>query len=535
MTGLSSAALTESEKQETPTHFTEDAVHTPPDDLILANLPKSDLGNARRLLMRMGDGLRFVPRLGWRSWDGQKWASDDEGESGAQRAAHDTADAIYAEVEAIDAKGKYETEEPKDFEKRLALHRRWAADSGNAGRTRAMLAQLENYVRLPRDQWDKDELTLNVRNGTLKFTKTEDGMDTVLHKHCRSDFCTQIAGCDYDKDAKAPMWDKHLELCIPDPERRAYFQRFMGYCLTGFVSEQMFLIMQGGGADGKSTTINALAHMMGGYSMQVDIKSFIQNDFRGGADASPDIARLAGPARFVSLSEPKRGAKLDESAIKTMTGGDKITARKLRQDIFEFFPVYKMAMPCNPLPIITSSDHGTWRRIKLMEWVHRISDADKDWDIDAKLRAEAPGILNWAIEGLSDWLHERLNEPMCIRRAVQTYKGESDPITLWMEERCEVGHKAGREELSVLYDDYEAWSEKNSLNAIPSRAFSANLTTRQMKSDRQGGKTFKVGISFKDGVTPEISLKKNSLQQPIDDGEDPGDLQDTPPPEAYDE
>ncbi len=471
---------------------------TPVDEWELANLPRSDLGNAQRLQIRFGENLRYVPEQGWHAWDGKRWAGGAEGEAGAMRYAHAVAEAALAEVEAILERGKFETEEPKDFDRRVAAARKWAVDSGNSIRTRAMLAQAANYLRRDRTGFDEDPLKLNCQNGTLVFEKTADGVNPVLRAHTRSDYLTALAGCDYDPAADAPVWRAHLEMCVPDAEKRDYFQRFCGYCLTGLISETMFLILQGGGSDGKSTTINALLRMMGEYAMSVDIKSFIQNDFRGGADASPDIARLAGPVRMVGLSEPKRGSKLDDAAIKTMTGGDRIVARHLRQGIFEFIPVYKMMLPCNPLPIITSSDHGIWRRVKLMEWTHRIEDAEKDREIDRKLKAEASGILNWAIEGLADYLHEYLAEPDCIRQAVKMYRAESDPITMWVDERCDLG-RGYRERLADLYKDYSDWSEDNNLNAIPNRAFGANLTAQNYKSVRIGGQTFKNGIRLEPG------------------------------------
>ena len=510
--------------------ITEERARAPLSDLDLSYLDKSDLGNAQRLKERFGDNLKFVPRLGWRAWVGTHWAVDEDGLAAAARAAHETAFHIADEVQALLEGGKGEAESPEDFDKRVNALRKFKVESGNSGRTKAMLAQAQHYMHWGREMWDKDPLTLNCRNGTLKFEKTDAGVRANLMPHSRADYCTAMTGCDYDASARAPLWDKHLKARLPDPDKRAFFQRFIGYSLTGFTSEQAFVIMQGGGRDGKSTSINAIDHMMGGYAMNANIKSFLSNDYGGGADASPDIARLAGPARFVHLSEPKKAAKLDEAAVKTLTGGDKITARKLREDFFEFYPSFKMVLPCNPLPIITSADYGTWRRILLLEWTERIADAEDDKHFTDKLKTEASGILNWAIEGLGDWMHEELTPPRAVVSAVRRYKGDSDPIGEWMDERCDLGAHLPKILQKDLYEDYVVWADENDYFKPFARSFGNNLTSKQIKSVRQSGMSWRLGIGFKPGIRPRRIGEKADADV---DKADPG--QPVPPVSAYED
>ena len=507
--------------------ITEEPVRAPLSDLELSYLDKSDLGNAQRLMERYGETLKYVPRLGWRAWVGTHWAVDDSGLAAAARAAHDTAAAIGLEVDAMIDQGKRETEEPVDFDKRVGALRKFKVESGNSGRTKAMLSQAQHYLHRDRELWDEDPLTLNCRNGTLKFEKSDDGVRAVLHSHNRADYCTAMTGCDYDPDARAPLWEQHLRDRLPDPDKRAFFQRWVGYSLTGFTSEQAFVIMQGGGRDGKSTSINVIDHMLGDYAMNASIKSFLVNDFGGGADASPDIARLAGPVRFLHVSEPRKSAKLDESAVKTMSGGDKVTARKLREDFFEFFPTFKMVLPCNPLPIITSSDFATWRRILLLEWTHRVPEDEDDKHFTQKLKAEASGILNWAIEGLGDYLHEELAPPRPVLQAVRRYKGDSDPIGEWLEERCELS--AGLPDIlqKDLYEDYVVWAEENDYFKPYPRTFGNNLNSKQIRGVRKSGMSWRVGIRFKPGITPrrigDKEADPSAAEQPV------------PPVEAYED
>ena len=510
--------------------ISEEAVHSRPDDYTLSLLPKSDLGNARRMIARFGDALRYVPRQGWRAWNGRYWDCDDEGEAGARIAAHATADMIRDEVDAIIKKGAHEGEKPEDFDKRIAVHRKWGADSGNAGRSRAMLEQASSLMRRERDLWDEDPLLINCQNVTIKFKENSGVHEAVAFPHNKDDYCTRITRVDYNADAKAPLFTEMLARSMPNDQKRLFLQRYFGYSITGMVEEQKLLFMQGKGADGKSTTINAVAHALGGYSMSASIKSFLQNDFRSGGDASPDIARLAGPARFVPVSEPKKGDRLDDAAIKTMTGGDKMTARKLRQDLIEFFPVFKMCVPCNVLPVITSSDYGTWRRMLLLEWTESMPESEQDIHLGRKLRDEGEGVLAWLVQGTCDYLHERLSVPDSVKVAVEGWRGSADPAGMWLSERFETGLSMGPLTMSEMYRDYCGWCEANSLKPQSSIWLGRMLDSNQIHKDRTGGITTRKDIQFKAHIVP-YGMK--GADEPPEQEE--GDAPPVPPVAAYED
>ncbi|EDO0402209.1 DNA primase, partial [Listeria monocytogenes] len=95
------------------------------------------------------------------------------------------------------------------------------------------------------------------------------------------------------------------------------------------------------------------------------------------SNANSDIARLHG-ARFVTTTEPNEGVRLDEGLVKQLTGGDKVTARHLYKDEFEFTPEFKIWMATNHKPIIRGRDDGIWRRLHLVPFTVKIPDEKVD-------------------------------------------------------------------------------------------------------------------------------------------------------------
>jgi len=180
----------------------------------------------------------------------------------------------------------------------------------------------------------------------------------------------------------------------------AFLQRATGYSLTGETSEQCLFILHGSGANGKSTFVETIHALLGDYGQKTETKSFMQRQSEG---VRNDLARLKG-ARFASAVEIGRGQKLDEALIEEATGGDRIAARFLFKELFEFQPQFKLFLACNHKPEIRGTDEGIWRRVKLVPFDVTIPPKERDKRLLVKLRAELPGILNWALEGCQQWL-----------------------------------------------------------------------------------------------------------------------------------
>jgi putative DNA primase/helicase len=212
---------------------------------------------------------------------------------------------------------------------------------------------------------------------------------------------------------------------------------------------------------------------LGDYALQADFRTFLERRSDGPRN---DLARLAG-ARFVAAAEAGEGKRLDESLIKLVTGGDTIVGRFLYQEHFEFPAQFKLLLAANHKPTIRGTDEAIWRRIHLIPFLVTIPEGDRDKDLVSKLRAEAPGILRWAVEGCLSWQERGLDAPPEVRQATSEYRAESDPLGGFFEECCRVEPNA-RVGATPLYEGYTRWAESMGEKAMTQKAFGTRLRER---------------------------------------------------------
>jgi putative DNA primase/helicase len=321
-------------------------------------------------------------------------------------------------------------------------------------------------------QLDSDPFAINVANGTLVVRRNwsdapaEAASWHVVNDYMRfkphdpADLITKRMPVEFDDAADCPLYDEFLEFVQPNADNRRHLHQCGGMCLTGDISEQVMWFNWGKGKNGKSTLLNAWAHVIGDYGRSVAIETFLSaNMARSGAQASPDLARLEG-VRFVRTSEPERGAKLAEALIKLATGGEPMTVRHLSKDIFELHPRFKLVMSGNYRPEIRGTDEGIWRRIKLIPWTVSIPPEKRDRDFGDKLKAEASGILNRLLAGLVDWLKHGLNAPAEIEQATADYRKDSDPLGRFLD-ACVATKEGERVQSSALHQLFCAWCRAN--------------------------------------------------------------------------
>ncbi len=471
-----------------------------PDNRELANEPLSDLGNARRLVARYGANLRALgdTRPAWFAYDGRRWKSE-----GAKAAAlaycHRTADDVRLEASALEedlglSSGRGSRLAKADLTKRVASHKKWAITSGNRNRWQGMLEACVPSLQVRMDDLDADPLVLNLRNGTLGLhgLSAETGV-FPLRAHSRSDWLTRLAGTDYVPDAEAPRFRAFLDRILPDREKQNFLQRFSGYVLSGSTKEQRLLIAYGTGANGKSTFFDIIAQVMGDYAATIDIKSLLHNDFKRGADASPDLARLPG-TRLVLANEPEASDRLSESLVKAITGGDRIVVRGLYRDPFEFSPTFKLVILSNTLPAISGTDGGIWRRITLLPFDQKIPESEQrsKAELTAELMREAPGILRWCLDGWLLYQELGLAIPNSVRTETDNYRADNNPVSLFLETATET-HPGGHVTASKLYEAYCKWCEANAIAPRSQRWFGVRMT-------EFGYKRQTVGITYYSGL-----------------------------------
>lgn len=427
----------------------------------LARFPRNDLGNARRLLRMVGgeigeDGrvdasgavLLYLRKRGWIAYQNGRWDLE-AGEEEARRWTHRVAEGLFGQAAEAQAATGCSAKDWYSFVEK----------SGSSGSSAAMLAQAVSYLSVDLNAFDKDPLALNTRGGTLKFRRDGDGRWGVkLHPHDASDRITRMCGAAWDPDASAARFEDLVAFCQPRPDMRAYLQALLGYVATGSTKEQLFVILQGKGGDGKSTLVNAVREALGDYSVGAMVETFLDTGIRRSSEASPDLARLAGDTRMICTAEPPRGSKLASSAIKSFTGGGTVQARELRQGIFEFQPIGKVVLECNGRPQINDADDGIWRRVRILMFENQVAREDMDKDLPETLKGESAGILRWLVQGVLMWLETGLKTPEPVEAALEDYRRGSNPFAQWLADKVIID-KDAKARSSDLYQSYKDYCE----------------------------------------------------------------------------
>jgi putative DNA primase/helicase len=332
--------------------------------------PCTDLGNAERLVDRCGGLVRYDHAgARWLVWDGRRWVVDRTDDVG--RLAKETIRGIRDEA----ARAGHERR------RKLLLH---ALASESDVRIRAMLARAkaEPGLAVTRDRLDANPLELTVANGRL------DLRTSALSPHRPDAYATKLSPVEYYPGAECRQWLRFLHRIFGgDAQLIGYLQRAVGYSLTGKTTEDVLFLLHGSGANGKSTLLEVLRAMLGEYAACAAFDTFLQRREGGPRE---DIARLDG-ARFVTATEGREGRRLDEALIKSVTGGDMVTARHLYQGSFEFVPQFKLWLATNHLPRIEGGDDAIWRRIRLIPFGVQIPEAERDPGLVDRLRTELPG------------------------------------------------------------------------------------------------------------------------------------------------
>ena len=417
----------------------------------------TDLGNAERLIARYGNDIKYCPERGlWLVWRGTVWQWDHG--TYIKYLAQRTVRAIYEEA-ALEAND--------ELRKQVLA---WAKSSEGNGRITAMISQAEPLATIELDQLDADPMLLGCLNGTLDL-KTGS-----LRPPVREEYITQLAPVNYDPAASCPLWLQFIEkITAGNKQISGYLQRSIGYSLTGNTSEQSFFYAHGGGQNGKSTFLNTFMFILGPYAAQADSEMFCQQFRTQSGGHSEDIANLAGK-RLVVGTELPENRRMAIPKIKQMTGGERVRASHKYEREFEYTVTYKVWLNANHKLEIADTTYSIWRRVKLIPFTVKITEAERDLKLADKLRPEYPAILAWAVQGCLDWQASGLMEPLEVKAATADYRVEQDILAEFLSAKCIIENNA---ESVVshkdLYTAYNDWSTANSIESVPSKLFSKRL------------------------------------------------------------
>jgi putative DNA primase/helicase len=444
--------------------------------------PLTDSGNAERLVKLFGQDLRYCYDWNrWLNWKGSHWSPRNAGKPMllTKRVARSLlADAANIKKDAI-----------KDAYVEHA-HRSEKVDRRKAILT---LAQAEPGIPIQPEDLDQHPHLLNCANGTLNLDT--DGM----HHHRREDYLTKRCPTKYVPDAPCPKWTEFLERVLPDEEERNYLQRFCGHSLSGDVSEHIFLIADGSGANGKSTFFRAIQEVLSTeYAIQISADLLIAKQQRG---HPTEVADLFGVRLAIGI-ETAQSQHLDEPLIKQLTGGDRIRARRMREDFWEFAPTHKLVLVTNHMPEVTASDPAMIRRLHRLNFGVTIPERERNKRLLQQLVAEREGILAWMVRGYRDWREFGLCPPESVLWSPPKTATQMLPPERFITERVvrKLGVRTGANE---IYVEFTRWCAREEVAPCSQRDLGSQLGRSGFGRIKTGGYYFYLDLFLTPAPEPE--------------------------------
>ena len=439
-----------------------------------------DTGRGLRLNDQFGDVFRYMAAdKTWYFYNGSYWELDNG------RHIELAAEKVVNLIKTENPDFSFATQQDKD--KAMKEWNKFIKESRSHMAKIHMIEEFKKYVTIDHGVFDHDNMLLNTESGYVDLTNGE------LKDHDIKKMFSEQTASEYSDNIDCPMWKDFLEQIFNHDEKLIhYIQKAVGYSITGSTAEQVFFLLLGTGRNGKSVFINTIRNILGSYAKQMSVESIIVHNSSGSANS--DIARLEN-TRLVTSSEANEGSRLDESLVKQLTGGDRILARFLYGQEFEYDPKFKIWMATNHLPFIRGTDEGIWRRIKVVPFNVQIPANKVDKNLENKLKAEWTGILNWIVQGAIMWQVEGLKDPEVVQDASKQYRENMDPLEAFLDECCKAGSNytiMGR----PLYNAYRDWARESNEHLMSMTKFGREMAKKLPKTKERNGTRY-VGIQLK--------------------------------------
>lgn len=443
-----------------------------------------DTGNAERLKDLFGENIRFnYTSNTWMYYDGKRWKHDD---TGRMKILTDKVVENMKNEKLFVADGV----DKEDMEK--YRYRHWK-DSRNHNKKVNMMKECEHLLPVTNETFDNDFNLFNVQNGFIDLKAGK------LNDHERKNYFTKISHVEYTDKSDCPKWDEFLDdIFLGNQELVRFIQRAVGYSLSGHTSEQVLFVLYGNGRNGKSVFLDILNEIFGNYSTNIQPQAIMAS--KNQSDASPEIAKLDG-ARLVTTTEPNEGERFDEGLLKQLTGGDRVSARKLYENEFEFTPQFKLWMATNHKPYVRGRDEGIWRRFVIIPFDKQIPLHEIDRDLTKKLKRELPAIMRWCVDGFLEWQRIGLSEPKIIKEQRDEYRVEMDSIAAFIDECCIVKPDE-KIKASLLFEAYDNWAKENNQHRMSSTKFGKEMSNKFTKKTSNGVKYY--GVNLEQDYNPHL-------------------------------
>ena len=379
-----------------------------------AYIALTDLGNGERFARdHQGEVIYCSDQEAWYAWNGTIW---ERGEIAVQQRAKQTTRNMLAEKMPND-----------EVQQQL---KKWQKQSESSPRQKAILTAARSHQNIVQtsEVLDKNKSLFNVANGTLDLESS------TLKPHTNIDMLTKVANASVNSNEIAPRWNSFInEVTVGDKELASFLQKTCGYLLSGDRKEQIILFLIGEGANGKSVFIDVIAHVFGDYAGVISAKALID---KSAGSIPSDIASISSK-RLVTLSEFPERVPINTTTVKSITGGDKLTARHLYKEWFEFTPQFQLLCAMNDLPQVHYADDAYFRRIRILPFNRKFSEEEMDKDLTAKLKLEADGILGWCLEGYKLYKSQGLKPTRKMTAELEHYKQNADPVAQFVRDCTE--------------------------------------------------------------------------------------------------
>lgn len=447
--------------------------------------PATDGANADRFAEQHAHDVRYCSdQRVWYAWDGRRWQRDALGE--AMRRARETAATIY--------KDAWKTADEGKRKKRV----QWAVHSDSRAGLEAMVALARWHpaveVKSFDQTFDADPLLLNCANGIVDLRTGK------LAPHRRETMMTRMSPVAYDPKCPVKKFTEFMARTFAsDGDMVSFMQRLGGYFLTGQTGERAFFIVYGETGTAKSTWVRLLHEILGDYAVAIPGRVLLAK--RPG-EKDYDTCALAG-ARLATTVETAAGRKLDEEAIKAITGQDILHGERKYEHAFTFRSRAKLLLATNHRPAVRDTDDAIWRRIKPIEFAAKVPDDQVVDQIEKQLVAdEGPGILAWFVEGCCEWQKRGLAYPEKVTKAASEYRDEQDEIREFIAECCVTLEKnspvyeSTKTAARDLYAEYAKWAKDSGMRRpnVTKTRLGIELKRLGYESDRTGGTSTWIGI-----------------------------------------
>ena len=335
--------------------------------------------------------------------------------------------------------------------------------------------------------FDQSHNLLNVLNGTINLK------DGTIRNHNRRNYITKMIPIMYDSSGKSTKFNDFLKDTFGDEELIEYIQCLLGYCITGETREQVVHFFIGNGANGKSTLLSLIQFIMSEYAVVIPSKVLTSAE-RAGA-ASSEIAQLPHK-RLVCCSELNCTDILNEGKIKIMSSGETLAARQLYSQAFTFEPEFKCIIDTNYLPQIVGTDHGIWRRVRVVPFEYTVSKDKLNKNLLNELKQSKKAVLSWLVHGAVKYYQNGLETCDAVTKATKKYRKSQDTLGGFIDACIE--DKEGEEvRARVLYEAYLTFCNENFLNPMTETKFGKDFATRGFKRGKDKVSRKYIGIRLK--------------------------------------